>query len=327
MGKPFGRPAHYLTPAMVRRAALECRAGLGVACQGRARPDFGRCPGTFRAKKSRVDQSFQGTILHTEGLGQTIRRFYTFSLYPSLPSLPFPPQPFPSLPFPPPSLPPPPAPSAPFGMAQQKAFDVHWDPQESVLSFIVAAKKRWQVCLPPTRPQPFEKKDIEAAAENPPGSRRMGKASLRDGDTLYNPRAGPVACGRSDERAEPSHLDGVSLTPPDRAGFSQLNELRGCGGPIHARNTRQPVPLGGRRFRPRPRSQNFPAAVGARLAKKKNICDFWVTGTPISGGAHPISGLPNAAYEQLSAVTDGGGCPLAVASLHRLPQFRQGGAF
>jgi len=92
------------------------------------------------------------------------------------------------------------------GWHSQKAFHMHWDPQEAFVIQLYG-RKRWRV-YKPTRQHPL-KNDIEQPPQ--PGGGPVWEGVLADGDTLYIPRgwwheAFPLN--------EPSlHLT-VSLTPP-----------------------------------------------------------------------------------------------------------------
>lgn len=92
------------------------------------------------------------------------------------------------------------------GWHSQKAFHMHWDPQEAFV-IQLCGRKRWRV-YKPTRQHPL-KIDIEQPPQ--PGGGPVWEGVLADGDTLYIPRgwwheAFPLN--------EPSlHLT-ISLTPP-----------------------------------------------------------------------------------------------------------------
>lgn len=88
----------------------------------------------------------------------------------------------------------------------QKAFDLHWDPQDSII-LQVSGKKRWKI-YKPTRLSPLED-DIEKPA--PPTADPVWEGVLKDGDALYIPRGWWHVVHPLNE---PSlHLT-VSLTPP-----------------------------------------------------------------------------------------------------------------
>ena len=88
----------------------------------------------------------------------------------------------------------------------QKAFDLHWDPQETFV-LQVSGRKRWKVYRP-TRVHPLEH-DIEKPAR--PTADPVWEGVLRDGDVLYIPRGWwHVALPLN----EPSLHLSVSLNPP-----------------------------------------------------------------------------------------------------------------
>lgn len=92
------------------------------------------------------------------------------------------------------------------GWHSQRAFHLHWDPQEAFV-IQLQGRKHWQI-YQPTRLHPL-KNDIEPP--QPPTSGPIWEGTISDGDTLYIPRgwwhqAFPLN--------EPSlHLT-ISLTPP-----------------------------------------------------------------------------------------------------------------
>jgi hypothetical protein len=88
----------------------------------------------------------------------------------------------------------------------QKAFDLHWDPQETFV-LQVSGKKRWKV-YKPTRLHPLER-DIEKPVA--PSADPVWEGVLKDGDVLYIPRGWwHVALPLN----EPSLHLSVSLNPP-----------------------------------------------------------------------------------------------------------------
>jgi len=92
------------------------------------------------------------------------------------------------------------------GWHRQKAFHVHWDPQEAMV-LQLRGRKHWKVYRP-TRLHPL-KNDIEAPP--PPSEPPAWDGILNDGDLLYIPRGWWHEAFPLDE---PSlHLT-VSLTPP-----------------------------------------------------------------------------------------------------------------
>ena len=92
------------------------------------------------------------------------------------------------------------------GWHSQKAFDMHWDPQEAIV-LQLSGKKRWKVYRP-TRLHPL-KNDVELPHQ--PAGEPVWEGLMADGDLLYIPRGWwHVAFPLN----EPSlHLT-VSLTPP-----------------------------------------------------------------------------------------------------------------
>lgn len=106
------------------------------------------------------------------------------------------------------------------GWHVQKAFDLHWDPQDSII-LQLAGKKRWAV-YKPTRLSPLED-DVEKPA--PPTTDPVWEGVLKEGETLYIPRGWWHVVHPLNE---PSlHLT-VSLTPPkgiDLLGWA-VSQLR-----------------------------------------------------------------------------------------------------
>ena len=88
----------------------------------------------------------------------------------------------------------------------QKAFDLHWDPQDSII-LQLSGKKRWKV-YKPTRQHPLED-DVEKPAQ--PAGEPVWEGVLKEGDAIYVPRGWWHVVHPLNE---PSlHLT-VSLTPP-----------------------------------------------------------------------------------------------------------------
>ncbi|HEY4078509.1 MAG TPA: cupin domain-containing protein [Rhizomicrobium sp.] len=93
----------------------------------------------------------------------------------------------------------------------QKAFDMHWDPQDSIV-LQVSGKKRWKV-YKPTRLHPLED-DIEKPAQ--PTGEPVWEGVMKEGDAIYIPRGWWHVVFPLNE---PSlHLT-VSLTPPKGIDF------------------------------------------------------------------------------------------------------------
>jgi ribosomal protein L16 Arg81 hydroxylase len=197
------------------------------------------------------------------------------------------------------------------GWHSQKAFDMHWDPQEAIV-LQLAGKKRWKVYRP-TRLHPL-KNDVEAPRQ--PVGEPVWEGIMADGDVLYIPRgwwhiAFPLN--------EPSlHLT-VSLTPPsgmDYLGWA-ISKLR-----HHAQARASLPPDSGEAAR----TEIADSILGqlAGLLNGQSVSDFlreWDANIRPS----PHIRLPNAPYEQLSAVTDD--CRIRLASLHRLTFSAQGENF
>lgn len=195
------------------------------------------------------------------------------------------------------------------GWHSQKAFHIHWDPQEAFV-IQLCGKKLWRL-YKPTRQHPL-KSDIEAPPQPTAGPAWEGV--LADGDTLYIPRgwwheAYPLN--------EPSlHLT-VSLTPPtalDYLGWvvSQLRQ--------HA-ELRASLP-----YDPQSQSkmaQRIPQLIAETLdhAPLENFLREWDANIR----PNPHIQLPNAPYEQLSSLQDDS--RIRLASFHRLPLTPRAGAF
>jgi ribosomal protein L16 Arg81 hydroxylase len=186
------------------------------------------------------------------------------------------------------------------GWHSQKAFDMHWDPQEAIV-LQLSGKKRWKVYRP-TRLHPL-KNDVEQPKQ--PLGEPVWDGILSDGDILYIPRGWwHVAFPLN----EPSlHLT-VSLTPPtgmDYLGWA-MSRLR------HHAEARASLPSGGADAA---RAASEISALLAGLLNGQSVCDFlgeWDANIRPT----PHIRLPHAPYEQLSAVTDD--CRIRLASLNRL---------
>ncbi len=192
------------------------------------------------------------------------------------------------------------------GWHGQKAFQLHWDPQEAFV-IQLRGRKRWRIHQP-TRPHPL-KNDIEPPPQ--PGGSPIWEGILADGDTLYVPRgwwheAFPLN--------EPSlHLT-IALTPPtalDYLGWvmSQLRqhpELRA--------------------------SLSDDVQARAELAKRiAHLMADALTRAPLEDfqqewdaniRPNPCVRLPDAPYEQLAPIQEGS--HIRLASLHRLTFARRG---
>jgi ribosomal protein L16 Arg81 hydroxylase len=197
------------------------------------------------------------------------------------------------------------------GWHSQKAFDMHWDPQEAIV-LQLAGKKRWKVYRP-TRLHPL-KNDIELPQQ--PVGEPVWEGIMADGDVLYIPRGWwHVAFPLN----EPSlHLT-VSLTPPtgmDYLGWA-VSKLR-----HHAEARASLPPAAGETARTEIASGLLSQLAG--LLNGASVSEFlgeWDANIRPS----PHIRLPNAPYEQLSVVTDD--CRIRLASLHRLSFSEQGENF
>ena len=196
------------------------------------------------------------------------------------------------------------------GWHTQKAFHVHWDAQEAMVLQLFG-RKRWKVYRP-TRLHPL-KNDIEPPPQ--PSSAPAWEGILSDGDVLYIPRGWWHEAFPLDE---PSlHLT-VSLTPPtgmDYLGWA-ISRMR------HHAELRASLPAN---------NEAAQTAIAGAIAgllgdvlRASPLCDFlreWDANIRPS----PHIRLPDAAYEQFSAITDGS--RIRLASLHRLSFSQQDGNF
>jgi len=195
------------------------------------------------------------------------------------------------------------------GWHSQKAFNMHWDPQEAFV-LQLRGRKRWRV-YKPTRQHPL-KNDIEPPPQ--PSEGPVWEGVLADGDTLYIPRgwwheAFPLN--------EPSlHLT-VSLTPPtamDYLGWV-MSQLR--------RHPELRASLPGGAAAQTAIAQQIPQLV-ADVLSQASLDDFlgeWDANIR----PNPHIRLPGAAYEQLSPLR--GDSRIRLASLHRLSFSRQSDHF
>jgi hypothetical protein len=195
------------------------------------------------------------------------------------------------------------------GWHRQKAFSVHWDPQEALV-LQVYGQKHWKV-YHPTRLHPL-KNDIEAPF--PPSSPPAWEGILKDGDVLYVPRGWWHEAFPLDE---PSlHLT-VSLTPPtafDYLGWA-MSRLR------HHAELRASLAGG--------------AASQAEAARRiAGLLTGLVTPASLSEfqrewdaniRPNPHIRLPEAPYEQLGAISDDS--RIRLAALHLLNFIPQGEHF
>lgn len=185
----------------------------------------------------------------------------------------------------------------------QKGFNLHWDPQDSII-LQLSGKKRWKVWKP-TRPFPLED-DLEKPAQ--PTGEPVWEGVLKDGDVLYIPRGwwhlvAPIN--------EPSlHLT-VSLTPPkgiDLLGWA-VSKLR-----RHA-EVRADLP-----------ALKGEAAQAGQLKVLRGLLDEALGDGAMAEflaqwdsniGHAPRINLPHAPYEQFAAIDDDS--LVRLATLHKLP--------
>lgn len=194
------------------------------------------------------------------------------------------------------------------GWHSQKAFQLHWDPQEAFV-IQLTGRKRWRL-YQPTRLNPL-KNDIELPPQ--PTGNPAWEGVLSDGDTLYIPRgwwhdAFPLN--------EPSlHLT-ISPTPPtalDYLGWV-MSDLR-----RHA-ELRASLPEGAARDEI---AKRIPQLVAEAMAKAplENFLREWDANIR----PNPHIRLPGAPYEQFAPIEENS--RIRLASLHRLPFAPQGGHF
>jgi ribosomal protein L16 Arg81 hydroxylase len=196
------------------------------------------------------------------------------------------------------------------GWHTQKAFHVHWDAQEAVV-LQMFGRKRWKVYRP-TRLHPL-KNDIEPPPQ--PSGAPAWEGILSDGDVLYIPRGWWHEAFPLDE---PSlHLT-VSLTPPtgmDYLGWaiSRLRRHAELRASLPADDDTAQTAIAG----------TVAGLLGDAL-REAPLSDFlreWDANIRPS----PHIRLPDAAYAQFSAITDGS--RIRLAALHRLSFSQQEGNF
>lgn len=197
------------------------------------------------------------------------------------------------------------------GWHVQKAFDLHWDPQDSII-LQLSGKKRWAV-YKPTRPHPLED-DVDKPAR--PDTDPVWEGVLKEGEVLYIPRGWWHVVHPLNE---PSlHLT-VSLTPPkgiDLLGWA-VSKLR-----RHA-EVRADLPAlkGG-------------ADQAQVLAKLRALLDEALADGAMGEflqqwdgniGHAPHINLPRSPYEQFAALGDDS--KVRLATLHKLVLQPFNGAF
>jgi hypothetical protein len=193
----------------------------------------------------------------------------------------------------------------------QKAFNLHWDPQDSII-LQLSGRKRWKV-YKPTRLHPLED-DIEKPV--PPTGEPVWEGVMKEGDALYIPRGWWHAVFPLNE---PSlHLT-VSLTPPKGIDFLgwAVSKLR--------RETQVRADLSALKGRD---------AKAAQLQALKGLVHDVLNETAMDEflglwdsniGHSPHINLLHAPYEQFSALDDNS--RVRLATLHRLPLTPFNGAF
>lgn len=193
----------------------------------------------------------------------------------------------------------------------QKAFDMHWDPQDSII-LQLSGKKRWKV-YKPTRLHPLED-DIEKPA--PPTGEPVWEGVMKEGDAIYIPRGWWHVVFPLNE---PSlHLT-VSLTPPKGIDFLgwAVSKLR------RETQVRADLP-----------ALKGPEVKAAQLQALKNLMDNALNEAAMDEflgqwdsniGHAPHINLPHAPYEQFAAIDDDS--RVRLATLHRLPLAPFNGAF
>jgi hypothetical protein len=195
------------------------------------------------------------------------------------------------------------------GWHSQKAFSLHWDPQEAFM-IQLCGRKRWRV-YKPTRVHPL-KNDIEPPSQ--PGGDPAWEGVLADGDTLYIPRgwwheAFPLN--------EPSlHLT-ISLTPPtamDYLGWA-ISQLR-----RHAELRASLPDAAGARGEIAKRISQLVADALGHVSLEDFLREWDANIRP-----NPHIRLPGAPYQQLAPIQDDS--RIRLASLHRLPLAPQGAHF
>jgi hypothetical protein len=186
------------------------------------------------------------------------------------------------------------------GWHSQKAFNIHWDPQEAFV-IQLCGRKRWKV-YQPTRLHPL-KNDVEPPPQPVGGPAWEGV--LEDGDTLYIPRgwwheAFPLN--------EPSlHLT-ISLTPPTAMDYLSwvASKLR------RHEQLRASLPLAEQDAAPVADEIARLLAAALREAPITGFLREWDANVRPAPHIH----LPSAPYDQFSPITDDS--HIRLASLNRL---------
>jgi hypothetical protein len=184
----------------------------------------------------------------------------------------------------------------------QKAFDLHWDPQDSII-LQLSGKKRWKV-YKPTRLHPLED-DVEKPV--PPTGEPVWEGVMKEGDALYIPRGWWHVVHPLNE---PSlHLT-VSLTPPkgiDLLGWA-VSKLR------REAAVRADLP-----------ALQGAQAQGAQMKTLRGLLDSVLGDDAMTEFLHQWDGnighaphinLPSSPYEQFAAIADDS--HVRLATLNRL---------
>ncbi len=193
----------------------------------------------------------------------------------------------------------------------QKAFDLHWDPQDSII-LQLSGKKRWKV-YKPTRLHPLED-DVEKPAQ--PTGEPVWEGVVKEGDAIYIPRGWWHVVHPLNE---PSlHLT-VSLTPPkgiDLLGWA-VSKLRSEA------QVRAGLP-----------ALLDDAAKRAHMKSLRGLVESVLTDDAMEDflgqwdaniGHSPHIRLPGAPYQQFSEIADDS--MVRLATLNRLPLTPFGEAF
>ena len=185
----------------------------------------------------------------------------------------------------------------------QKAFDLHWDPQDSII-LQISGKKRWKV-YKPTRLYPLED-DLEKPVQ--PTGDPVWEGVMKEGDAIYIPRGWWHVVHPLNE---PSlHLT-VSLTPPkgiDLLGWA-VSKLRSEA------QVRADLP-----------ALQGEAAQAAQMKMLRGLLDEVLNDRAMTDflsqwdaniGHTPHIRLPGSPYEQFSDISDDS--LVRLATLNRLP--------
>lgn len=185
----------------------------------------------------------------------------------------------------------------------QKAFDLHWDPQDSII-LQLQGRKRWKI-YKPTRLHPLED-DLEKPVQ--PTAEPVWEGVMKEGDAIYIPRGWWHVVFPLNE---PSlHLT-VSLTPPkgiDLLGWA-VSKLR------RETQVRADLPAFQDETAQAAYMKNLRALVENALSDGalREFLGRWDSNI----GHSPHIRLPDAPYAQFADITDDS--LVRLATLHRLP--------